>query len=60
MKKVLYFVGQALPEIVKNVHINISLRGWPATVAILGVCGSGVAIYYISVTHDGPADDEAL
>lgn len=35
----------------QNISINISLQGWPATVAIWAVCGTivGVAAIYASV-----------
>lgn len=44
-----------LANAVKNISIDISLQGWPATVAVCAVCGTivGVAAIYASVKAKG-------
>ena len=40
-----------LTNATQNISINISLQGWPATVAVWAVCGTivGIAAIYASV-----------
>ena len=40
-----------LANAAQNININISLQGWPATVAVWAVCGTiiGIAVIYSSV-----------
>lgn len=40
---------RTLPAIVRNTHLNISLSGWPATVAILGACGTAAWVAWVSM-----------
>lgn len=47
-----------LPELVKNTHLNITLNGWPATVAIISGCISMVAIYAIKASHQEAVSDQ--
>ena len=49
MKK--FSLPNTLANTTQSININISLQGWPATVAIWAVCGTivGVAAIYASV-----------
>ena len=40
---------RTLPAIVRNTHLDISLSGWPATVAILGACGTAAWVAWIAL-----------
>ena len=44
MDKKLPAVFRSLPTIAQNLHINISLKDWPATVAVWAVCGTIVGV----------------
>ena len=44
-------IRQVLPVVLKNMHLNVSLQGWPAAVSAVALFGSCVAIYAIKVTH---------
>ena len=36
------------PELFKNTHLHFTLTGWPASITIIAICLSGVAIYGIN------------
>lgn len=38
-------------EMMRNTSVSIDLSGWPAAVAIVAVCLSGVAIYGIDAWY---------
>lgn len=40
-----------LPELIKNTHFNISLEGWPATVAVISGCITIISIIAIKATY---------
>lgn len=44
----LEFAG-SLPALIQNTHLNVSLDGWPAAVAVIAISLSGVVAYAIKV-----------
>lgn len=36
-----------IPDLLKNTHLHFTLSGWPASVALITISLSGVAIYGI-------------
>lgn len=40
-------VAGTLPVLAQNTHLDVSLDGWPAAVAITAVCGAAVMIVAI-------------
>ena len=44
----LEFAG-SLPALIQNTHLNVSLDGWPAAVAVIAISLSGVVVYAIKV-----------
>ena len=50
---------ESLSAIVKNTRLSLSLEGWPATVTVIAVCVSGVALYALKVTHPSVGADES-
>ncbi|NLV35009.1 MAG: hypothetical protein GXY21_10815 [Clostridiaceae bacterium] len=51
MKNNLMGLASSLPSLVQNTHLNISLQGWPAAVAVIAICGAGVTAYFIKASH---------
>ena len=38
-------VVRALPAIIQNTHLDVTLAGWPAAVAVTALCVAAVAIF---------------
>ena len=59
-KKFLAFL-RSLPTIAQNLRINISLKGWPAAIAVWGFSGAviGVAAIFASAKAEGNKGDKA-
>jgi hypothetical protein len=51
MKNNLIDLVSSLSSLVQNTHLNISLQGWPATVAVVAICGAGVTVYFIKLSQ---------
>ncbi|MCP1110921.1 hypothetical protein [Ohessyouella blattaphilus] len=51
MKKEFIELVENIPTLLRNTQFNISLDGWPAAVATLALCSSGVAIYALKLAY---------
>jgi len=49
MKTTLVNIAKAIPTLMEHTNLNLSLAGWPAAAAILGLCSAAVAITSIVV-----------
>ena len=49
MKNNLIELVGSLPALLQNTHLNVSLQGWPAAVAVIAISLSGVTAYAIKV-----------
>lgn len=41
----------SIPSLIRNTYLNVNLSGWPAAAAVIAICGSGVIIYALRITH---------
>ena len=55
MGKSLGAILEAIPDAIKNIHLQVSLKGWPAAVSVIAICGATVAICAINATQ--PRED---
>ncbi len=53
MKKNLIAMTDALPDVIRNTHFNITLEGWPAavTVSVVAICCTVVAVCALKDTR---------
>ena len=49
MKKNYIEISECIPALIKNTHLTVNLQGWPAAVALVALCSSGVVIYSLKV-----------
>lgn len=53
MEKSLTTITNTLPDVIKNTRLNLSLDGWPATVAVFAICGTVISVCAIKASqHD--------
>ena len=55
MKNTFLELTESLPVLLQNTHLNVSLKGWPAAVAVIAMSLSGVSAYAIKVMSPKPA-----
>ena len=51
MENKLTNIFESIPVLIKNTSLNINLDGWPAAVAVMAICGSGVTICALNVVY---------
>lgn len=51
METSLIRIAECIPSLVKNTNLTVSLQGWPAAVAAVGLFGSCAIIYAIWANH---------
>ena len=38
-------IVRALPTLIQNTHLDVTLAGWPAATAVTALCAAAVAIF---------------
>ena len=53
MKTALVNIARTVPTLIEHTTMNLSLSmsGWPAATAVIGLCGTAIAITAIIVGH---------
>ncbi len=51
MKNTFLGFAGSLPALIQNTHLNVSLDGWPAAVAVIAISLSSVAAYAIKALN---------
>ncbi len=51
MKNTFFELAKNLPVLLQNTHLNISLQGWPAAVAVVVVSLAGLTAYSLTVLN---------